>query len=114
MVEGVLMAVKKHIQEYQGPLPGVPLHLRPGSTQLMRDIGYGKGYVHSAAAGDQCFLPDSIKGVDFFKDCQELFVWAKYKKKLKLLHVAFTGKLWTVKNLIRIDSNWLFCHFLYI
>ncbi|XP_022106665.1 ATPase WRNIP1-like [Acanthaster planci] len=73
MVECALMSVKKHIQEYEGPLPGVPLHLRPASTQLMRDLGHGKGYVHSAAAGDQRFLPECIKHVDFF-DNADLFL----------------------------------------
>ncbi|XP_038069708.1 ATPase WRNIP1-like isoform X2 [Patiria miniata] len=73
MVECALMSVKKHIQEYEGSLPGVPLHLRPGSTKLVRDLGYGKGYVHSAAAGDQGFLPECIKHVDFF-DNADLFV----------------------------------------
>ena len=68
MVECSLMEVKRYIQEYQGPQPAVPLHLRPGSTQLLRDLGHGRGYVHSAAAGDQGFLPECLGRPDFFKN----------------------------------------------
>jgi putative ATPase len=42
----------------------VPLHLRPGVTSLMREVGYGKGYVYTPDAPDQQqdFLPERLKG----------------------------------------------------
>jgi putative ATPase len=52
-----------------GDLP-VPLHLRNAPTNLMKDIGYGKGYKY-AHEYDQNFiehefLPEKIKGKKFF------------------------------------------------
>jgi len=43
----------------------VPLHLRNAPTQLMKDIGYGKGYIYdhdlkSKKSGQQC-MPDKLK-----------------------------------------------------
>ncbi|XP_033104616.1 ATPase WRNIP1-like [Anneissia japonica] len=60
--------VKDHIQNYEGGLPGVPIHLRNASTKLMKDLGYGKGYNYRAGPGEQSYLPEEIAKVNFFKD----------------------------------------------
>ncbi|XP_042202253.1 ATPase WRNIP1 [Callorhinchus milii] len=39
-------AVKDSVRNHKGPLPCVPLHLRNAPTKLMKDLGYGKGYIH--------------------------------------------------------------------
>ena len=48
----------------------VPLHLRNAVTELMSDEGYGKGYkyAHDFAGNfvEQEFLPDSLKGMQFY------------------------------------------------
>ena len=54
----------------QGPLP-VPLHIRNAPTNLMRDLGYGKGYqyAHDApdAFTDQTHLPDKLTGRSYYR-----------------------------------------------
>ncbi len=54
--------VKKDIAE--APNDPVPLHIRNGVTSLMKDVGYGKGYVYTPDAPDkqQDFLPPRLKG----------------------------------------------------
>lgn len=51
------------------PLP-VPLHLRNAPTSLMKDLGYGKDYkyAHDFEGNfvEQEFLPDEIKGTQFY------------------------------------------------
>ncbi|MHC4134134.1 MAG: replication-associated recombination protein A [Planctomycetota bacterium] len=52
-----------------GTLP-VPLHLRNAPTRLMRDLGYGKGYVYDPAtdagvSGQPC-LPDDLQGRRYY------------------------------------------------
>jgi putative ATPase len=59
----VAQKAQKDVFEY-GNLP-VPLHLRNAPTDLMKDIGYGKGYVYDhdiegKKSGQQCF-PDKLK-----------------------------------------------------
>jgi len=53
-----------------GALP-VPLHLRNAPTALMRDIGYGEGYVYPHGseenAAGQSYLPDALRGKKFFQ-----------------------------------------------
>ncbi len=53
-----------------GALP-VPLHLRNAPTQLMRTIGYGKGYQYphdyADAMTDQNYLPDELKGETYYQ-----------------------------------------------
>src|SRR5579884_2344449 len=45
----------------------VPLQLRNAPTKLMKDLGYNKGYKWQAGfQPDQGFLPDELKGLDFF------------------------------------------------
>lgn len=49
---------------------GVPLPLRNAPTKLMKDLGYGKGYLYShdfpGNFAKQDFLPDEIEGMNFF------------------------------------------------
>ena len=49
---------------------GVPLPLRNAPTALMKELGYGKGYIYShdfpGNFAEQEFLPDEIKGMNFF------------------------------------------------
>lgn len=47
----------------------VPLQLRNAPTKLMKDLGYGKGTKWQAGfKHPEGFLPDELKGTDFFKD----------------------------------------------
>lgn len=62
--------VKACLRSHQGPLPPVPLHLRNAPTRLMKDLGYGQGYKYNPAYSepvDQEYLPEELRGVDFFK-----------------------------------------------
>jgi putative ATPase len=53
----------------------VPLHIRNAPTRLMKDLDYGKGYRYDHdetdghAAGQQ-FLPDKLKGAEFYQPAQ--------------------------------------------
>ncbi|XP_071959605.1 ATPase WRNIP1-like [Antedon mediterranea] len=60
--------VKDHIENHEGAMPGVPLHLRNAPTKLMKDMGYAKGYKRTAGPGQQSYLPEQIAKIDFFKD----------------------------------------------
>lgn len=56
--------VQRDIQEL--PNEPVPLHIRNAPTQLMKDLGYGKGYKYNPNFGNdqdvkQTYLPDSLK-----------------------------------------------------
>ncbi len=68
---GAYMAINRAQQEVKssGSIP-VPLHLRNAPTKLMRDLGYGKGYLYSHDYPnnfiEQEFLPDTIKNKQFF------------------------------------------------
>ncbi|XP_068850360.1 ATPase WRNIP1 isoform X1 [Capricornis sumatraensis] len=62
--------VKACLRSHQGPLPPVPLHLRNAPTRLMKDLGYGQGYKYNPAYSEpveQEYLPQELRGVDFFK-----------------------------------------------
>ena len=52
-----------------GTLP-VPLHIRNAPTGLMKDLGYGKGYLYAHDFEDayvpQDYLPESLKGQSFY------------------------------------------------
>lgn len=55
------------IRSHDGPLPGVPLHLRNASTKLMKDLGYGRGYQYKPSSeAKQTYLPDSLLNCNFF------------------------------------------------
>lgn len=61
--------VKQDIEKY-GNLP-VPLHIRNAPTQLMKNIGYGKGYeydhdLESKKSKQQC-MPDKLKNRKYLK-----------------------------------------------
>jgi putative ATPase len=57
-----MLAALEDVKKY-GPLP-VPLHLRNAPTQLMKELGYGKGYQyahdHEGGVSDQQHLPDVL------------------------------------------------------
>ena len=60
--------VKKDIAE--SPNDPVPLHIRNASTTLMKNLGYGKGYVYPPAAAKnekQEYLPDRLRGKRYFE-----------------------------------------------
>ena len=47
----------------------IPLHLRNAPTGLMKDLGYGDGYVYTheqEAGADYHYLPKEIKDMTFF------------------------------------------------
>jgi putative ATPase len=52
-----------------GTLP-VPLHIRNAPTGLMKDLGYGKGYLYAHDFEDayipQDYLPDALKGQSYY------------------------------------------------
>ncbi|KAG7455079.1 hypothetical protein MATL_G00252670 [Megalops atlanticus] len=61
--------VKSSLRSHRGPLPPVPLHLRNAPTRLMKELGYAKGYKYNPAFSgpvEQEYLPEELKGVDFF------------------------------------------------
>lgn len=48
----------------------VPLHLRNAPTGLMRDLGYGRGYIYNPAVDgpvEQDYLPERLKGKKYLK-----------------------------------------------
>ena len=68
---------KKLVNDWEGPQPSVPLHIRNAPTKLMKGLGYGAGYKYNPAFDgpiDQTYLPPEVQGVDFF-------TWSKKKKK---------------------------------
>lgn len=61
--------VKACLRNHKGPLPSVPLHLRNAPTKLMKKLGYSKGYKYNPSFSgpvEQEYLPDELKGVNFF------------------------------------------------
>ena len=68
-------AVKTEI-EHSGPQP-VPLHIRNAPTRLMRNLGYGQGYLypHDYAGGwvEQQYLPDKVKRRIFYRPTERGF-----------------------------------------
>lgn len=58
---------KRDINEWKGPQPAVPLHLRNAPTKLMRDLNYGKGYnlEHRDASGLE-YMPDGMEDREYF------------------------------------------------
>jgi putative ATPase len=53
------------------PAEPVPLHIRNAPTKLMKDLGYHEGYqyAHSDAAAyiPQEYLPEKLRGAEFYK-----------------------------------------------
>lgn len=69
----VSMNKMKDLVKKSGSLP-VPLHLRNAPTKLMKELGYGKGYVYDhdvkgKKSGQQC-LPDKIKNVKIWEEIE--------------------------------------------
>lgn len=60
-------AAQKVIRESVGQNEGVPLHLRNAPTKLMKEVGYGKGYIYTPdnPSATQTFLPPSLQGYKF-------------------------------------------------
>ncbi|PIA45616.1 hypothetical protein AQUCO_01600082v1 [Aquilegia coerulea] len=60
---------QKVVKESGGQNEGVPLHLRNAPTKLMKDFGYGKGYIyppnHPSESLSQTYLPPSLHGYKF-------------------------------------------------
>ena len=61
--------VRKEIQQ-TGALP-VPLHIRNAPTNLMKNLGYARGYQYAhdypQAVSDQQYLPDKLKGRTYYQ-----------------------------------------------
>lgn len=53
------------------PAEGVPLHIRNAPTQLMKELGYGRGYQYAHDVPDaylpQRYLPDALEGSTFYQ-----------------------------------------------
>ncbi|TRY90832.1 hypothetical protein DNTS_021030 [Danionella cerebrum] len=61
--------VKACVRTHRGPLPPVPLHLRNAPTKLMKNLGYAEGYKYNPdfhGLVEQEYLPEELRGVDFF------------------------------------------------
>lgn len=62
-----LKAAQKVVRELVGQNEGVPLHLRNAPTKLMKEFGYGKGYIYPPdnPSSSQTYLPLSLYGYKF-------------------------------------------------
>ena len=83
------MALKKAQADVKQTLnEPVPLHLRNAVTDLMKDVGYGKGYkyAHDFEGGhtSQQFLPDKLKSRQYYRP-KEVGYEAYIKKHLDML-----------------------------
>lgn len=62
-------AAQKVVRESGGQNEGVPLHLRNAPTKLMKEMGYGKGYIYPPdnppSSASQKYLPPSLQGYKF-------------------------------------------------
>ncbi|RZC48226.1 hypothetical protein C5167_041179 [Papaver somniferum] len=62
-------AAQNMVKESAGQNEGVPLHLRNAPTKLMKEIGYGKGYMYPPndplSSSLQTCLPSSLQGYTF-------------------------------------------------
>ncbi|GAB2282508.1 hypothetical protein Dimus_017050 [Dionaea muscipula] len=66
-VYGAIGAARKAVRESVGGNEGVPLHIRNAPTNLMKELGYGKGYIYTPdnPSASQSFLPSSLQGYKF-------------------------------------------------
>lgn len=62
-----LEAARKAVRDSVGQNEGVPLHLRNAPTKLMKEVGYGKGYIYPPDNPEsfQSYLPPSLEGSKF-------------------------------------------------
>lgn len=60
-------AALKVVKESVGQNERVPMHLRNAPTKLMKNLGYGEGYIYPPEADDssQTYLPPSLQGYKF-------------------------------------------------
>ena len=82
-------SVTREIEE-SGPLP-VPLHLRNAPTRLMKEMGYGKGYIYPHDHPDgqigQEYFPQEVKKKVFYRPSDRAFekeIRKKMTEKKKL------------------------------
>jgi putative ATPase len=82
-------SVTREIEE-SGPLP-VPLHLRNAPTRLMKEMGYGKGYIYPHDYPDrqvrQEYFPQKVKKKVFYRPSDKAFereVKSKMTEKKRL------------------------------
>ncbi|MBA7652355.1 Replication-associated recombination protein A [subsurface metagenome] len=82
-------SVTREIEE-SGPLP-VPLHLRNAPTRLMKEMGYGKGYIYPHDHPDsqirQEYFPQEVKKKVFYRPSDRAFekeIRRKMTEKKKL------------------------------
>ena len=56
------------------PAEGVPLHIRNAPTDLMKELGYGKGYEYAHSVPEaytpQEYLPPALRGAKFYEPTQ--------------------------------------------
>ncbi len=61
----------------KGHNPPVPFHLRNAPTRLMKNLGFGHGYIYAHdtddGIGQMSCLPDSLKGTDYFQPASKGF-----------------------------------------
>ncbi|KFB37715.1 hypothetical protein ZHAS_00005023 [Anopheles sinensis] len=57
------------IDQWKGPMPSVPLHLRNAPTKLMQDLNYGAGYnlLHKNESG-LTYMPKELEEENYFSD----------------------------------------------
>ncbi|XP_021675545.1 uncharacterized protein LOC110661260 isoform X2 [Hevea brasiliensis] len=60
-------AAQKVVRESTGQNEGVPLHLRNAPTKVMKELGYGKGYIYTPdnPSSTQTYLPSSLEAYKF-------------------------------------------------
>ncbi|XP_043688058.1 ATPase WRNIP1-like [Telopea speciosissima] len=62
-------AAQQLVRDSGGQNEGVPLHLRNAPTKLMKELGYGKGYLyppdHPSSSKSQTYMPSSLHGYKF-------------------------------------------------
>ncbi|ONK76288.1 uncharacterized protein A4U43_C03F26040 [Asparagus officinalis] len=69
---------RRTVRESGGGNAGVPLHLRNAPTRLMKELGYGEGYVYTPEDPEgsklQSYLPPELQGRRFLQ-------WSPVKEK---------------------------------
>ncbi|XP_052860440.1 ATPase WRNIP1-like [Anopheles cruzii] len=57
------------IENWKGPMPGVPLHLRNAPTKLMKDLHYGAGYNYlQKNESGLTYMPEGLEDERYFSD----------------------------------------------